>query len=173
MLLLVLGKRTCRANHTLRIGAGYVTLQERRISDFHLVNRQGVVERAEWNLKGTQRVSAVSHMGSTAHTSPQSMILMPCWYGSSPQDRDHAKSPWIRRLPTRMPVGPKRAPGRYVTEVSNGIPRIATSNAGDASSRQRKYGRCEKERGPVKSRSPWEPYFSLHDLDESLKTDCL
>jgi hypothetical protein len=37
----------------------------------------------------------------------------------------------MRRLPMRMPVGPKRAPGRYVTAVSNGIPRTAMSNTGD------------------------------------------
>src|ERR1700761_603523 len=85
VFLLVLGERTCRANHALRIGASYVTLQERRISDFHLVNRQSVVKRVEWDLKGTERVSVTSHMSSTARTSPQSMILRPCWYGSSPQ----------------------------------------------------------------------------------------
>src|SRR6266403_255131 len=66
----------------------------------------------------------------------------------------------------RMPAGPKRAPGRYVTAVSKGIPSNAISNAGEASSRQRTYGRCEKASGPVNARSGCDPYFSLHVSDE-------
>ena len=90
VLLVVLGKRIRRANHDLRIGAGNVTLQERRISDFHLIDRQGVIEGADWDLEET-RVSVWSHCERRyTRTSPQSMILRPCWYGSSPQDRDHA-----------------------------------------------------------------------------------
>jgi hypothetical protein len=50
--------------------------------------------------------------------------------------------------------------------VSKGIPSNAISNAGEASSRQRMYGRCEKERGPVNARSGCAPYFSCHVSDE-------
>jgi len=64
VLLAVLGKRTCRADHDLRIGAGSVTLQE---CNFRLANCQSVVERAEWDLEGMRRVSVGSHMRSITH----------------------------------------------------------------------------------------------------------
>src|SRR6267154_74212 len=73
----------------------------------------------------------------------------------------------------RIPWGPKRAPGRYVSAVSKGIPSNAISKAGEASSRQRMYGRCEKASGPVNARSGCAPYFSRHVSDElgSRRTD--
>ena len=93
VLLVVLSKRTRRADYDLRIGASDVTLQERRIGNFHLIDRQGIIERAEWDL-GNVRVSRFvgSRKGKgDTHTSPQSIILRPCWYGSSAQDKVHVR----------------------------------------------------------------------------------
>lgn len=51
-------------------------------------------------------------------------------------------------------------PGLWDTPVSKGKPRIAMSKSVLSSCKQRIYGRCEKDRGPVNVRSICGPYFS-------------
>jgi hypothetical protein len=66
VLLVVLREWTRRADHALRIGEGNVTMQEGRICDFHLIDRQGIVEWADWDLGGHayKQVTYGKHLGT-------------------------------------------------------------------------------------------------------------
>ena len=79
----------------------------------------------------------------------------------------YARSSRCLLLPERIAYGPNLAPGLYVTPVSNGIPRIAMSKGVPGSSRQREYGRCEKDRGPENVWSICFPYFFAHFSEDS------